>query len=103
MDNQPDQSQAQQEALEETLSRGQAFEETVRTKGWEYIRKYYQSRIQQFATSLLIEGEKPIAEFEDERRELIGLRKLLGMVENDMQVLHDKIENDKKVRRPTKE
>ena len=101
MDNQPDQSQAQQEALEESLSRGQAFEETVRTKGWEYIKKYYQAKIQNFASSLLVEDTSPIAEFEDERRELIGLRKLLGMVENDIKILNDKIENDKKARRPT--
>ena len=100
--DQPDQSQAQQEALEETLSRGQAFEETVRTKGWEYIKKYYQAKIQNFASSLLIEDKTAISEFEDERRELIGLRKLLGMVENDIKILNDKIENDNKAKRSTK-
>lgn len=85
--------------MEDSLSRGQAFEETIRTKGWEYIRKYYQAKVQQFASALLIEGDKGIAEFEAERRELIGLRKLLGMVENDIEILH---KQNEKARRPTK-
>jgi hypothetical protein len=49
----------------------------------------------------LVEEGKEIAEFEPERRELIGLRKLLGLIENDIKTLHDKIENDKKAKRPT--
>lgn len=88
--------------MEESLSRGQAFEELIRTKGWEYIKKYYQTKIQFFASSLLVEDSKPIAEFEDERRELIGLRKLLGMVENDIEILRKKAENDDKAKRSTK-
>jgi hypothetical protein len=101
MDNQT--SQAQQEALEESLAQGQAFEELIRTTGWEYIKKYYQTKIQQFATSLLIEGNKSIVEFENARRELIGIRNLMGMVESALQILHDQIEHDKKAKRPTKE
>jgi hypothetical protein len=100
-DNNQDQSKALKQALEDSLSRGQAFEETIRTKGWELIQKYYQAKIQQFASSLLIEGSKPISDFESERRELIGLRKLLGMVDNDIKTLHD--EHDKKVRGTPKE
>ena len=102
MEDNNNQSPAQQEALAETLSRGSAFEETIRTKGWEYIRAYYQAKIQQFASALLLESDKPILEFENDRRELIGIRNLLGMVENDIKVLHDQIENDKKTKRPTK-
>jgi hypothetical protein len=96
------QSQAQQEALAESLSRGEAFEETVRTKGWEYIKSYFQTKFQLFATSLLIEDKKGIEEFEKERRELIGIRKLFGLVDGDIKTLEDKLENDKKTRPVTK-
>lgn len=92
------QSQVQKEALEESLNRGQAFEETIRTKGWEFIKTYYQNKVQTFATSLLIDEKRPISEFEMERQELIGIRKLLGFVESDIQTLRNKIENDKKAR-----
>jgi hypothetical protein len=92
----------QKEALEESLSRGQAFEELIRTKGWEYIKAYYQAKIQNFATSLLIKGDKKIEEFEGERQELIGLRKIFGFVDNDLKTLKDKIENDKKTGTVTK-
>lgn len=47
-------------------------------------------------------GKKEIGEFENERRELIGLRNLLGWIENDIKTLEDKIENDKKARPVTK-
>lgn len=75
--------------MEESLKRGEAFEELVRTKGWEYIQGHFQARVQQFVTSLLIEGKKDIKEFENERRELIGLRRVIGMVGNDIKTLED--------------
>jgi hypothetical protein len=88
----------QQEALEESLSRGLAFEELIRTKGWEYVKAWYQKKIQALATGLLLEDKKKIEEFENDRRELIGIRRLLGLIDNDIQILK-KHEEDK---RPTK-
>ena len=81
--------------MAESKGRGQAFEETVRTKGWEYIKAYYLNKVQQFANSLLMEDKKEVVEFEAERRELIGLRKLIGFIENDIKVLRDSIEKEK--------
>jgi len=89
-------SKEQQEALEEALSRGQAFEELIRTKGWEYVKHWYQQKIQRFGTSLLLEDGKVITDFEDERRELIGLRKLFGVIDNDIKVLRDTNEKNTK-------
>jgi hypothetical protein len=85
----------QQEALEESLLRGASFEELIRTKGWEYVKAWYQKKIQLLASSLLLEDKKSIEEFEAERRELIGIRKLLGIIENDIQTLR-KHEEDKR-------
>ena len=96
------QSEEQKQALEDSLARGESFEELIRTKGWEYVKAYYQAKVQQFATSLLIEEKKSISEFENERRELIGLRKLIGLIENDIKILRDSIEDANKAKGSTK-
>jgi hypothetical protein len=93
MDN--NQAEIQQKELEETLSRGQAFEELIRTKGWEYVKAWYQNKVQYLASALLLEDERPTIEFESVRRELIGVRKLLGFIENDIKALHDDIDAQK--------
>lgn len=85
----------QQQAYQEILERGEAFEELIRTRGWGFIKAWYQNKIQRFASSLLLKDSEKIETFEEERRELIGLRKIMGMIDNDIQVLHDKIEKDK--------
>lgn len=56
---------------------------------------WYQNKIQHFATSLLVSDQKPISEFENERRELIGLRKLMGIIDNDLTILHKHEEDEK--------
>jgi hypothetical protein len=81
-----DLTETQKAAFQDQLDRASAFEELIRTKGWGYVKAWYQQKIQRFATSILMGDKKPITEFEDERRELIGLRNLLGMIENDMEV-----------------
>jgi len=89
-------SEEQKQALSESLTRGSAFEEMVRSQGWGFIKAYYQAKIQRFATSLLLEENKPISDFEAERRELIGLRKLIGLIDNDIKAL----ENDRQKNKP---
>ena len=79
-------TQEQQLSLEESLKRGEAFEELINTRGWGYVKVYYTAKVQQFASSLLVSEKKGIEEFEAERRELIGLRKLLGMIDSDIEV-----------------
>jgi len=66
----------------------------IRTKGWEYIKKYYQIKIQKFANDLLLKDE-PIEKFEVSRNELKGLRNLLGMIENDIKLLEDDRQKNK--------
>jgi hypothetical protein len=90
-----DPKEAQRLSLEDSLKRGSAFEQLIRSEGWEYVKAWYQNKIQRFATSLLIEDTKNVEEFEHERRELIGLRKLMGLIENDLKILHDSQEKEK--------
>jgi hypothetical protein len=100
MDSQQDQ---QKQAYQEALERGEAFEELIRTRGWGYIKAWYQNKIQRLASSLLLDEKEPMETFENDRRELIGLRKIIGMIDSDIQTLHDKIDKDKhdKADRPT--
>lgn len=79
-------SEQQQEALDEQLKRATAFEELIRTRGWEYIKAYFQTEVQAFANGLLV-SDKSIADFESRRREIIGLRKLMGLVDSDLRML----------------
>ncbi len=95
-------SKEQEEALEESLARGQGFEELIRTNGWQYIKAWYQAKIQLFASAVLLEGTKLISEFENERRELIGIRKLIGLIDNDIKTFHDSQEKNEKTAGPAK-
>lgn len=92
-------SEEQKQAFQESLARGEAFEELIRTKGWGYVKAWYQNKVQGFATNLLLDEKKAIGEFEGERRELIGLRKLLGSIENDIKNLKDTVEKEKNAKK----
>lgn len=75
------------------MKKAGAFEEMVRTQGWKYITSYYQNKLQYFATSLMVE-DKPISEYEAERNELKGLRRVFGEVDSKLDLL--KREREKK-------
>lgn len=85
---------AQEQFLHETLERASAFEETIRTKGWEHIKAYYTNLIQKLANDLLM-SDKPITEFEAQRNEAKGLRKLLMKVESDLKTLENERNKEK--------
>lgn len=96
----PDLNKQQEDALFETMSQGVAFEEMVRSKGWEYIKAYYQVQVQAFATGLLV-SEEPIERFENKRQELIGLRKLLSVVDSAIETLVKHREHERTTRPAT--
>jgi hypothetical protein len=79
-------TEEQRQALDDQLKRATAFEEMIRTKGWEYLKAYYQAEVQGLATGLLV-SEHPIVEFENKRREIIGIRKLMSLVDSDLNML----------------
>lgn len=80
------------QARNETLGQAVAFEELIRVKGWEYVKAYYQTRVQSFATRLLV-SDSDIAEFEAERQQLIGIKKLLGFIDGAIQLLEHERKN----------
>lgn len=77
----------QEQELDETLKRASSLEETVNSKGWVYIKAYYQNQVQNFATQLLISEDLPIDKFEKARWELLGIKKLLAGIDGDLETL----------------
>lgn len=72
----------------EALTRAGAFEELIRTKGWELVSSYYQNLVQQLANDMLVDDAQPITAFESRRREIIGLRKMMGTITSDLDFLY---------------
>lgn len=87
-------SDQQKEYLEAQMIQGQAFEEMIRTKGWEYIKAYYQQSLADFINSIMVQG-RPITEFEDARNQLIGLKSLLGYIDGSIQTLNKEAKKEK--------
>lgn len=80
-------SSEQELAKQEQLERGQAFIELMASKAFEHMKAYYQSRLQRLTNELILSDDKSIAEFEAQRREVIGLRKLFAQIQNDVDAL----------------
>lgn len=81
-------SEAQKAYQDEQLKRGAAFEELIRTKGWEYVKAFYQNKMQALANNLMLSAD-PITKFEGERQELVGIRKLLAFIDSDIKALEE--------------
>jgi hypothetical protein len=88
----PELTDAQKQQLEETCARGVAFEEIIHSKGWKLITGYYESLVKNFVNEVLLQDAKPISEFETQRREIIGLRKLMNQINDDVEVLKNERE-----------
>lgn len=82
----PNLSPEQKQAKQEQLGRGEAFEEMVRSNGWKLIQGYYQNRVIAFTNGLLA-SDKDITEFNSERQELVGLKKLFSYINTDIEAL----------------
>lgn len=80
-------TEPQIEALKETLKRGSEFEVMMQSAGWKLIESYVASKIQIFANDIILQDDKDISEFEKERREIIGIRKLLNIISGDVETL----------------
>lgn len=81
------QQEARDQALHDELERAGAFEEMVRTKGWEYLKAYYLNQVQQLANDLLLSPEEPIEKLEGRRQRLVGLRQLMAEVDSSLDTL----------------
>lgn len=84
---QEDVRQQQEEQLREILERAGAYEELIRTKGFQHLKAYYHALIQQLATDLITNTERQTADFDQQRRELIGINKMFSLIDNDLRTL----------------
>lgn len=71
----------QKQSREETLVRASAFALLAHNEGFKYIKAYYENKLQSFVTSMFTQENKAIGEFEAERREIMGLKKMFGEID----------------------
>ena len=60
----------------------------INSEGWKFVKLYFESKIKAFTTSILVE-DKPIEDYEIERCKLMGIRELLGFIENDIKAVEN--------------
>lgn len=77
------------QSYQEALARGTAFEEIIRSKGWEYLNAYIQNQIKLFASDVLLGTIKDWETLVERRGEVNGLRKLIGLIDTSLDTLKD--------------
>jgi hypothetical protein len=88
--------------LDEKLMVAGRFEVLINQEGWKDLVSYYESSVKALASDLLT-SDKPIGDFEAIREQIRGMRKLLGYVDEHLQVLNKFREDEQKNRGITKE
>jgi hypothetical protein len=73
----------------EMLEKAGAFEELIRTKGWEYIKNYIEEQIKDFANISIINGYKSIEDFNFARGQIVALRQILVEIESQLRNLNN--------------
>ncbi len=82
-------SKEQQDEYNEHMMRGVAFEEIANSKGFEYIKAYYQSQLKNFVNDVFNKESESLEKFEGQRKEILGLKKLITRIDSDIQFLQD--------------
>lgn len=91
-------NEEQLKAKHEEMVRGIAFEGLMHHEGFAFVKAYYENKLKAFVNDMFNQEKKPISEFENERHELMGLKKLFGEI--DWAV--NQLENDRKNSKSTK-
>ena len=87
--------------LDEKLKAAGRMEILTNQEGWQDVLNYYEAQIKVFANDLLL-SDKPTAEYDQVRQQIKGMRKIIGFVDEHLQILR-KFREDEQTRRPTKE
>ena len=80
----PKLTQEQEKTKNEQILIGESFQQLTHSKAWEYIEKYFQAQVQNLNNEIILSENKDISEFEGLRREVIGLRKFVLFVKNNV-------------------
>lgn len=81
------------ETQQDRLERAGVWYELMRTPAWNLLKQYHAIQIQSFANDILLKNDD-IKDYERERFELAGVRKLFAMIEEEVEYL--KNESNKK-------
>lgn len=81
------QEQERQAYLREELARGVAFEEIINSKGFAYLKAFYENSIRLFANKAVKEGFKDMEEYQLERGMVMGMGKLFDGVNSSIATL----------------
>lgn len=87
----------QLKAKEEMLERAAAFQLLTTSPGFAYLKAYYENKIKAFVNDLFNQEGKSITDFEGDRREIIGMKKMFGEI--DWALLE--LEKERKNAKPT--
>lgn len=83
-------------ALKESMQKGVAYEEMVRSKGWEMVKAYIEGQIRSFANEAIVTGFKNMDDYSFKRGIVTGMRQVLGEIQSSLKVLEDERTKDTK-------
>ena len=69
--------------IREQLERAGAFEELVRTRGWQFVVARYKNDLAGFINEMM-SSDEPISSFENRRQSLKALKRVLAEIDNDL-------------------
>jgi hypothetical protein len=78
-----------QDALKESIRRGEAFTLLMSSESWNYIKTFIENSIQTFANRAIRDGFKDYNEYQLERGKVLGLSNLLSEIENDLRIANE--------------
>ena len=88
-------SKEQEASLNQLLEKAGAYEQMVNAKGWEWLKKYAETKIQSFANEAILSGYKSLEEYNLARGKVLGIRELLSEVTSALDHLEKYREENK--------
>lgn len=73
----------------ERMERGQAFEEMIRSKGWEIVQAYILNSTRDFANKVILSGFSSIEELNFERGKIVGMKQILTEIEASLKAFRN--------------
>lgn len=82
-------NEEQKKAKQEAMTRAIAFESLTHNEGFSYLKAYFDNKLKAFVNELFNKEDRPISDFEGERRELLGLKRMFGEIDFELNRLAD--------------
>jgi hypothetical protein len=93
---QDQQEELRQQQLDEALKEADRYEILSSQEGWQSLLGFFEARVKGFVNEMLTNDTKKIEEFEAERMELVGMRKMIGKVSESVAFLNEYRRNQSK-------